>query len=95
MEKCHFLYEKGKIKNEVNRIMFKKNSELRLKKELDECTFAPKINQNYKIVTDGRYFQGMFEKAVQWSARRIERIMKEKKIKASEMDNYAYRPKVR
>lgn len=43
-ERCHFLYEKGRIKNEVNKIISKKNHEMQVKSELNECTFKPKLN---------------------------------------------------
>ena len=39
-ERCYLLYNKGKIKNEVNRLMFKKNSEL---KEKDFLAFILKV----------------------------------------------------
>ena len=35
-ERCYLLHEKGKIKNEVSSLIFKKNNELRLMKELSE-----------------------------------------------------------
>ena len=44
IERCHLLYEKGKIKNEVNKLMFVKNNEIKEKQELSECTFKPRTN---------------------------------------------------
>jgi len=40
------LYEKGKIKNEVNRLMAHKTEEMRMKEELSKCTFYPQTNKN-------------------------------------------------
>ncbi len=47
-ERCCILYEKGKIKNEVNRLMYKKNCDLKEEQELSRCTFKPKLNRNLK-----------------------------------------------
>jgi len=43
-ERCIMLYEKGKIKNELNKMIFQKNYEVRAYKELEECTFQPRTN---------------------------------------------------
>lgn len=48
-EKCLSLYENGKIKNEVNRLLAEKNQKIKEDMELKECTFFPKTNMNEKI----------------------------------------------
>lgn len=58
-ERCMILYEKAKIKNEVNKIMFLKNYEIKEQKELEECTFKPKINLD--IMEDPYYNVQKFE----------------------------------
>lgn len=45
-EKCFSLYEGGKIKNEVNRLLAEKNQKIKEEMELKECTFMPKTNFN-------------------------------------------------
>ncbi len=78
MKKCIFLYEKGKVRNEVNRLMFKKNYELKVKQELDNCTFKPKINRNYKQIASQKFFKqgentNAYDKNVYWKSRSIEK----------------------
>ena len=45
-EKCFSLYENGKIKNEVNRLLAEKNSKIKQEMEMKDCTFFPKTNFN-------------------------------------------------
>ena len=52
IERCHLLYEKGKIKNEVNKLIYIKNNEIREKAEMSECTFKPRTNSAKKIFTN-------------------------------------------
>lgn len=51
-EKCFSLYENGKVKNEVNKLMAQKNEELKIQKELRECTFFPKTNVTDRYIGD-------------------------------------------
>ena len=44
-ERLHLLYEKGKIKNEVNRLLSEKNEQTKLQEELSKCTFYPQVNK--------------------------------------------------
>ena len=78
VERCFLLYEKGKIKNEVNRLMYRKNSELKVKQELDSCTFKPKLNTNYRqIVNQNQMYVGThnnaYNRSIYWKGRRIEK----------------------
>jgi len=51
-EKCLSLYENGKIKNEVNRLLAEKNKKIKQEMELKECTFFPKTNLNDRFIAD-------------------------------------------
>jgi hypothetical protein len=66
--KYNMLYEKAKIKNEMVKLIYEKNNELKIKQELSECTFTPKINQREKqeniiqltqCQPDGLYYRNM------------------------------------
>ena len=46
MERSNMLYEQGKMKNEVHKIVTEKTLEIKRELELKECTFKPKINAN-------------------------------------------------
>jgi hypothetical protein len=99
-ERCLMLYEKGKIKNEVNKIMFMKNEELKKVKELVSCTFKPKLNKkilqgdldNHKMKL--REDQ-IYKRNVTWMLRNAERIMREKnKITSEAVHKLTHKPKV-
>jgi len=44
-ERLNLLYEEGKIKNEVNRLLAEKIEHLKEKRELSKCTFFPETNR--------------------------------------------------
>ena len=44
IERCFYLFEKGKIKNEVNKLIIQKNNELKEMQLLSKCTFKPATN---------------------------------------------------
>jgi hypothetical protein len=46
------LYEKAKIKNEVNKLMYQKNNQLKEEHELSKCTFKPKLLTKKKSVVN-------------------------------------------
>lgn len=73
-QRCNQLYENGKIKNEVSRLINQKNSILRDQKELSECTFRPKINCMYLMKTVHNLDQhGVYDRAINWKKRKIEK----------------------
>lgn len=43
------LYVKGKMKQQVNKHVLEKAREIKIKNELDQCTFQPKLNKNYSF----------------------------------------------
>lgn len=53
-EHCFLLYERGKIKNEVLKLIKLKNKELEAKQDLLLCTFKPKLNKNLNRITSGQ-----------------------------------------
>ena len=74
-ERCHLLYEKGKIKNEVNKLIFQKNSELKEQQELSLCTFKPKLNMKDRKFDNplGRAEIDTYERNKTWKLRNNER----------------------
>ncbi len=61
-EKCYSLYENGKIKNEVSRLLAQKNEEIKRQNELRECTFFPKTNFNDRFIGDKNINNQMLKK---------------------------------
>jgi len=61
-EKSYSLYENGKIKNEINRLLVQKNEELKRQIELRECTFFPKTNFSDKFTGDNNINNQMLKK---------------------------------
>ena len=61
-EKCFSLYENGKIKNEVNRLLAEKNQKIKQEMELKDCTFHPKTNFNDRFVGDKNVNNQMMKK---------------------------------
>lgn len=48
-ERLEVLYEQGKMKNEVNRLLAIKNEEIKEQNELSQCTFYPATNREKKF----------------------------------------------
>jgi hypothetical protein len=69
------MYENGKLKNQINKILFTKNEELKMKKEVSECTWKPKTNE--KIKSRNEKSKLYFEK----SNKLIDRVVNWKKKK--------------
>jgi len=75
-EKCYLLYEKAKIKNEVNRLMFEKHSELKERQELSECTFKPKLNKNIMQLNNQKQtINDTYKRNITWKLRNEERFV--------------------
>lgn len=73
-KRCYLLYEKGKIKNEVSKLINQKNNELREQKELSECTFKPKVNKLNRKNSMGEFEQkGIYDRAINWKKRKNEK----------------------
>jgi hypothetical protein len=45
MERTNFLYEKGKIKNKLNKLLHEKSQKTKIQNEIQECTWKPKLNK--------------------------------------------------
>jgi hypothetical protein len=83
-EKCLSLYENGKIKNEVNRLMAIKNQKLKEEMELKECTFFPKTNFNEKFFGDKnlnnqimkKLESNFFDRIISWQQKREKKYKK-------------------
>lgn len=83
-ERCYLLHEKGKIKNEVSMLVFKKNSELKLMKEISECTFQPRTNsteylRTMKDISNNDYIKkaenikNFYQRSVYWKKIKTEK----------------------
>lgn len=96
IERCHMMYERGKIKNEIIKRLIDKNEEMKLKKEISECTWKPKTNE--KIKKGGENSRIYNNKNIQY----IERIVnwkknKDKKIERSRSQlniDYTFKPEL-
>jgi len=51
IERCKLLYEKGKLKNEINKLKYLKNNEIRDKNIIKDCTFKPRTNSAKKLIS--------------------------------------------
>lgn len=98
MERCYLLYEKGKIKNEVNRIMYHKNEELKVQNELKECTWKPKLNamnkkmeENLKIMTKDTK---IYNRGIKWKIKNNQKINRNKSDMQREILENTYKPNV-
>jgi len=98
IERCFILYERGKIKNEVNRIMYHKNEELKIQSELKKCTWKPHLNklskkleENLKVLTKDTK---IYNRAMTWKFKNNQKISRSKSVVQSELLEYTYRPMV-
>jgi len=82
VERCVNMYEKGKIKNEINRLMFHKNEEVKEQNELSLCTWKPELNkrnnkkeENLKVL----YSQTkIYNRTQSWKLLKAQKISKSK-----------------
>ena len=78
MERCCLLYEKGKIKNEVNKLIIQKNFELKDKQLLSKCTFKPRINSVKTLSArkdSNKFAYNVYERNDNWMRNRNEKYM--------------------
>ena len=83
LERCMMLYERAKIKNEVNKINFYKNMEIKDNMELDRFTFTPKINErknkkeeNLKLIYRNT---NIYNRSLQWKENKENKIEKNRR----------------
>jgi len=83
LERCMMLYERAKIKNEVNKINFYKNIEIKENIELEECSFHPQINErknkqeeNLKLVYKNTK---IYNRSLQWKENKEHKIEKNRR----------------
>ena len=83
-EKCNLLHENSKIKNELSLVLFKKNNEVKIRKEMSECTFQPRTNSSEYIrinkeLSCNEYIKkvdkmkNFYERSVNWKKVKIEK----------------------
>jgi hypothetical protein len=96
IERCYLLYEKGKIKNEINRIMYHKNEELKIQKELKNCTWKPELNkrcgkleENLKIIMKDTK---IYNRGVRWKVQTNQKINRSKSELLREAVEHTFKP---
>ncbi len=96
MERCYILYEKGKIKNEVNRIMYHKNEEMKVQNELKDCTWKPKffkiskqLEDNVKVIIKDTK---IYNRTIQWKFKNNHKISRSKSDMRRDSSDYSFRP---
>lgn len=67
-QRLEVLYEKGKVKNEVNRLLALKTEEMRVQEEMSKCTFQPRTNRRSSVSDKNKNFvEGNFyERLASW-----------------------------
>ena len=77
------LYEKGRMKHELNKILFIKKLENKHKEELNECTFRPKLNRNNSLpkefqlklensqIYEFNLNEDIYDRQVKWKSRSL------------------------
>ncbi len=64
-QRLEILYEQGKIKKEVNRLLAEKTEEIRMQEEMSKCTFYPQTNKRSsfsdknKNFVEGNFYERM------------------------------------
>jgi hypothetical protein len=98
MERSFMLYEKGKIKNEIHRIMYHKNEELKIQNELKECTWKPtltklngKMEENLKLILKDTK---IYNRAIKWQSKTSQKINRSKSDMHKELLDYTFKPNV-
>ncbi len=99
LERCYILYEKGKIKNEVNRIMYHKMEELKMQSELKECTWRPRLNKISKQLEDNLKViikdTKIYNRTIQWKFKNNHKISRSKSDMHRDESEYTFRPIVK
>jgi len=67
---------------------------LKEKKELSECTFKPKTNAHKKIRIDESEEKKIYDRAISWKKRKIEKIDRDKAAQSREIENMAFKPQL-
>lgn len=97
IERCMMLYERAKIKNEVNKINFFKNMEIKENIELEECSFHPQINErknkqeeNLKLVYKNTK---IYNRNLQWKENKQHKIEKNRREMSRDVEE-TFQPRV-
>ena len=104
IDRCFLLYEKGKIKNEVNKLIIQKNYELKEKQLLSKCTFKP-ITNSVRFITptsikDSNKSSSIYDRNEYWNKNKLEKyiIINFRIEKGKNMilrnENYPFHPQV-
>jgi hypothetical protein len=72
VDRCHTLYEKGKMKSELNKINMQKKIEEKEEKMVSECTFQPRTSSAGRQVEkiSGKEF---YDRTVNWKKHQLEK----------------------
>lgn len=97
IERCMMLYERAKIKNEVNKINFFKNIEIKENMELEECSFHPQINErknkqeeNLKLIYKNTK---IYNRSLQWKENKQHKIEKNRREISRDVEE-TFQPRV-
>jgi len=97
LERCMMLYERAKIKNEVNKINFFKNIEIKESIEFEECTFKPQINErknkqeeNLKLIYKNTK---IYSRNLQWKENKQHKIEKNRREMSRDTEE-TFQPRV-
>jgi hypothetical protein len=85
-ERCLLLYEKGKIKNEVNKLLYEKNYDRKAQDELSRCTFKPfvlppknKLStqniQETKMTKSNKRASSIYNRNINWAKATNEKLL--------------------
>lgn len=72
-DRCLDLYEKGKMKNDLNKIIYQKNIEAKEEKLVSECTFKPWTNSVMNPTKEKLSGKLLYERTVKWKKDQMEK----------------------
>lgn len=89
------LYEQAKIKNIYIERIQNQNKNMKIKKEIENCTFNPRINKKSKLIfSTSKLNQNsdIYERNLDWEMQKNEKLQMEKKKKNDSKINFTYQP---
>lgn len=98
--RSNILYEKGLIKNELIKMIYEKNNEIKSINELKDCTFKPitlKSSKTFKslnVEKEKDKVKSLYDRNIYWKNKNNERIIKEKSMRESD-SQHTFKPKVK
>jgi len=75
-DRCLALYDKGKMKSDLNKIIYQKNIEEKEIKLISECTFKPRTNSAMNQNKEKICGKELYDRTVKWKKDQIEKYNK-------------------